>query len=252
MNKNFFCKKPFINLYKKNNKNSEIVSQIIYGEKLRLIKKKSGWLYVKNTYDNYKGYIENIQLEHFFIPTHKVTILKSLIYKKNKKSKFIKTKKFLPFCSKINIINKSKKFSNFQNNEWLKNKDLVKIDYIEKNLIKVVKSFLNIKYIWGGKTYKGIDCSALLQIFFQFNNIFVPRDSKDQEKFFKKNTYKFLKNNLIFWKGHIAICISKKLLIHAYGPKKKVIVMNIKKTINEIKNNTNLNIIKIKQINAIR
>ena len=62
MNKNFFCKKPFINLYKKNNKNSEIVSQIIYGEKLRLINKKSGWLYVKNTYDNYKGYIENILL----------------------------------------------------------------------------------------------------------------------------------------------------------------------------------------------
>ena len=32
-------------------------------------------------------------------------------------------------------------------------------------------------------------------------------------------------------------------LIHAYGPKKKVVIMNIKKTINEIKQNANLNVI---------
>ena len=80
------------------------------------------------------------------------------------------------------------------------------------------------------------------KIFFQFNNKFVPRDTKDQIKFFNKK--KFLnKNRLIFWKGHIAICINKNSLIHAYGPKKKVLIMNIKKTINEIRQNVNLEVI---------
>ena len=41
----------------------------------------------------------------------------------------------------------------------------------------------------------------------------------------------------------MSVCINSKLLIHAYGPRKKVIIMNIKKTINDIKQNANLNVI---------
>ena len=35
------------------------------------------------------------------------------------------------------------------------------------NFIKVLKLFLNCKYKWGGKTFDGIDCSALIQIYYQ-------------------------------------------------------------------------------------
>ena len=38
----------------------------------------------------------------------------------------------------------------------------------------------------GGKSFKGIDCSALIQIFFNFNNS-IALETKDQVKFFKKN-----------------------------------------------------------------
>ena len=55
----------------------------------------------------------------------------------------------------------------------------------------------------------------------------------------KKDTYK-IKKKIIFWKGHVAICINKKLLIHAYGPRKKVVIMNIKKTIKIIFEDTKL------------
>ena len=55
----------------------------------------------------------------------------------------------------------------------------------------------------------------------------------------KKDTYK-IKKKIIFWKGHVAICINKKLLIHAYGPRKKVVIMNIKKTIKKIFEDTKL------------
>ena len=40
-----------------------------------------------------------------------------------------------------------------------------------------------------------------------------------------------MKNDIIFWKGHVALALSKKNLIHAYGPKKKTVIMNIDKTI---------------------
>ena len=107
--------------------------------------------------------------------------------------------------------------------------------------------FLNVKYLWGGKSSEGIDCSALIQIFFYYNRIFFPRDTKDQLKYFRKiSNRKNFKKNIIFWKGHVAYCINKKNLIHAYGPKKKVLIMNIKKTINKIFKDTKLKPIHIK------
>jgi len=254
MNKYFFLKKPHTYLRKKNKNDSEIVSQIIYGEKFKIIKKINNWFKIKNSYDGYVGYIKKEQVLNSFRPTHKVIVLKSSIYTKNKNSKYTKTNKLLPFASKIEILDSYKKFSKFQNNQWLKNADIVKINYIEKNLVKILKLFLNTKYKWGGKTFNGIDCSGLLQVFFQFNNIFIPRDTKDQIKFFKINETKnnFQRGTLIFWKGHIAICINKKSLIHAYGPKKKVIIMNTNKTIDEIKKKSNLIVTGIKKINAFR
>ena len=109
---------------------------------------------------------------------------------------------------------------------------------------------MNIKYKWGGKTFNGIDCSALLQIFYKYNQKFFPRDTKDQVKIKKgvKNKKKFKKGDIIFWKGHVAVCLNTKELIHAYGPRKKVIIMPIIKTIKLIEKTANLKVIKILSI----
>ena len=96
-----------------------------------------------------------------------------------------------------------------------------------------------------------MDCSGLIQLCLNYNNKFCPRDAKDQIKFFKKKIKlkNVKKNDLIFWKGHVAVCISKKNLIHAYGPLKKVVVMTIKNTINRNYKTANLKVIGIRRIN---
>ena len=38
----------------------------------------------------------------------------------------------------------------------------------------------------GWKILQRIDCSALIQVFLNFNNKFCPRDAKDQVKYFKR------------------------------------------------------------------
>ena len=73
-----------------------------------------------------------------------------------------------------------------EKNKWVKKNDVKKLKHKNKNFVKIFKKFLNVKYGWGGKTFNGIDCSALLQIFFVYNNLFFPRDTKDQIKYFKK------------------------------------------------------------------
>ena len=242
MNNNFFFKDLFTNIYEKPSQKSEVSSQILYGEKFKILSKNKNWLKIKTLFDNYVGYINSLNYTNKFKPTHKIFKLKSRIYIKSKSKKILKTLNYLPFGSKISIENNDKKFIEYEKNKWIKKTDIKKIDHIEKNYLKIIKLFLNTKYVWGGKSYKGIDCSAILQLFFYYNGIFYPRDTKDQIKYFSKSNelQKFKKGDILFWKGHVAICIDSKKLIHAYGPKKKVLKMNIINTIYRIKKTTQL------------
>ena len=180
------------------------------------------------------------------IPTHKVQVLKAKVYKfPNNKKKISE----LSFNSKIKTLENKNRYYKFAKG-WIKANQVKPINFKEKNSFRKITMFKNIKYKWGGKSFKGIDCSALIQIFLNFNNKFCPRDTKDQVKFFKKNIElkKIKKNDIIYWKGHVALVISNKNLIHAYGPMKKTVIMNIKKTIKLIKKTASLNVLKIKRL----
>ncbi len=246
MKNNYFYKKPLSNIYKKPSEVSEITSQILYGEKFKILSKNKNWIKIKVSYDNYIGYIKNKNYTASYKPTHKIFILKASIFSKpNTKKKY-----FLPFASKISIIQENKKFIEFEKNKWIKKNDIKKINHVESDYLKVLKLFLKIKYLWGGKTYKGIDCSAILQLFYYYNNKFYPRDTKNQIKYSIKNTKNriFKKGDIIFWKGHVAICINSKKLIHAYGPEKKVLIMPITETIIRIERTAKLIVKKISSI----
>jgi len=253
MKNNFLLNFNYLNIYKFPSEKSEVISQIIYGEKFKILSSTKKWLKINNSFDNYVGYIKYNNYIKKFNPTHKVFKLKTKIFKKPFNEKKYEKKKFLSFASKVSIIQKSNEFIEFEKNKWIKKKDLKIVKSIENNFVKILKLFLGIKYVWGGKTYNGIDCSALLQLIFFYNNKFYPRDTRDQIKYSKgnKNLMFFKKGDIIFWKGHVAICLNKKLLIHAYGPKKKVIIMDIKKSILEIKIKSRLEVIGVKNINDI-
>ncbi len=247
MQNNFYFKRNFSNIYKKPSKVSEITSQILYGEKFKILSKDKNWIKIKLSFDNYIGFIKNANYIDKYNPNFKVSNLKTRIFKKPN----LGTSSYLSFGSKLCSIKQSKNFIKIEKDKWIKKKDISKINHREKNFLKTFKKFLNVKYLWGGKTYKGIDCSALLQIFFNYNNLFYPRDTKDQIKYSKKKLKQksFKKGDIIFWKGHVAICLNSKSLIHAYGPKKKVVIMPIKQTIKIIKQTARLKIIKVSKIN---
>ena len=246
MKNNYFYKKPLSNIYKKPSEVSEVTSQIIYGEQFKVLSKNKNWLRIKTSYDNYIGYIKDENYIDDFNPTHKIFTLKANIFNIQKN----KTKYYLPFASKISIIQTNKKFVEFEKNKWVIKKDIRRINHVQKNYLKILKLFLKTKYVWGGKTYKGIDCSAILQLFYYYNNKFYPRDTKDKIKYSKKNKKikQFKKGDIIFWKGHVAVCINSIQLIHAYGPSKKVLIMSINHTCKNIKKTANLIVKKISNI----
>jgi hypothetical protein len=242
----FFYKNKLTNIYERSSIKSPISSQILYGERFKILSKNKGWLKIKTSFDNYIGYIRDEDYSGDYNPTHKVFRLKVNIFDKQKRG----TKYYLPFASKISIIQENKKFVEFEKNKWILKKNIKKIDHEEKNYLKILKLFLKTKYVWGGKTYKGIDCSAILQLLYYYNNTFYPRDTRDQLRYSKSNirNKKFKKGDVIFWKGHVAVCINGKNLIHAYGPEKKVLIMSITKTIDRIERTAKLIVKKVSSI----
>ncbi len=239
MQNNFYFIGNFSNIYKNPSKRSEVTSQIIHGEKFKILAKNKNWIKIKTLFDNYKGFIKNSKYIEKFSPNYKVSSLKAKIYKKPG----IGTSSWLPFASKLSVFEQNKNYVKIEKNKWIKKADIKKINHKEKK-------FLDVKYVWGGKTFKGIDCSALLQIFYFYNNSFYPRDTKDQIKYTKKNSKKrlFKKGDIIFWKGHVAMCLNSKQLIHAYGPERKVIIMPIIETINRIEKTAKLKVKKVSRI----
>ena len=235
-----------INLYKKPSKKSEVVTQMIYGDTFSLLKKNKKWLKIRIKEDNYKGYILGKKFSFFVKPTHKVSILKAVIYKFPKRKKRVGE---LTFGSKIKVLEKKSGFFRFKKG-WIIKNAVKPVLYKEKSFFKKIIMFKNIKYKWGGKTFNGIDCSALVQLFMNFNRSYCPRDAKDQVKYFIKDIKlkNIKKDDIIFWKGHVAVALSNKKLIHAYGPMKKTVVMGINQTIERIKQTANLKVIGIKRV----
>jgi len=246
--KNNFFNNSVDNIYSKPSANSDVSSQILYGEKFKILSKKKNWIKIKTSFDNYVGFIKKNKFNHNFKPTYKIYKLKSKIFR-NVNNKFLPTKNFLYFASGISVKRRSKNYIEFEKNKWIKMNDTKKINHQETNFIKILKLFLSCKYLWGGKTFKGIDCSALIQIYFYYNRNYFPRDTKDQIKFCKKKTNKKLsKGDIIFWKGHVGMCLNQSKFIHAYGPKKKVLIMPTNFTIKLIQKTAKLIVKKISNI----
>ena len=75
MKNNFYYKGNFSNIYKKPSKFSEVTSQILYGEKFKILLKNKKWIKIKSSFDNYIGFVKNAQYVEKFEPYYKVSSL---------------------------------------------------------------------------------------------------------------------------------------------------------------------------------
>ena len=158
MTKYFSNNFAVINLHKKPSKKSEIVTQMIFGDSFIVSKKTKKWLKVRIKEDGYKGYVQNKNFSQFFKPTHKINVLKAKVYKfPNQREKVNE----VSFGSKIKVLEKRLKFYKFSKG-WIKKNDVRPMSYKENDPFKKITIYKNIKYKWGGKSFKGIDCSALI------------------------------------------------------------------------------------------
>ena len=198
-------------------KKSKLSTQLLFGEECIAYEVSNDWSWVQSLRDQYVGYTPTVNLsKKLFKPTHKVTSLRTYIYKEpNIKSKDLL---YLSFISVLEVKKIKGKFSLVNGIGWCPTSDLSAIDKVGFNRVMYAKQYLNTPYLWGGRDSMGVDCSGLIQNIVQINNKIFPRDTDMQEIFITKEIMyekKLKAGDLIFWDGHVAMMIDNKNIIHA-------------------------------------
>lgn len=190
--------------------------QILMGQAVRVFELHGGYAYLQSLRDGYCGYVSESALGADFETTHWVTAPASHLYTQaDFKSA---DHALLSLGAELRIVETSDKYGKTHNGFWVPLQHIAPLDFRFEDPATVAESLLGTDYLWGGNSRSGLDCSALVQTAFQACGVTIPGDSDLQEKGLAPgkpmgNTPE--RNDLMFWKGHVALVLDAETLIHA-------------------------------------
>ena len=203
---------------------ASMTSEILYGEVVETISHHGDFLKCKNLGDDYEGFVPKEALsDELIVPTHKVIRLHSFVYREPDFKTLTIT--HLSFLSSLTLTGERENgFCEIEGGGWMWEDDLAPIDHKAPNHLQTAMMFLNLPYLWGGKTSRGVDCSGLVQLALQHAGHLCPRDSHLQEKvrFGEKIDFgdsdhpeNLQRGDIVFLKGHVGIMSDKTHILNA-------------------------------------
>nr|WP_123280925.1 C40 family peptidase [Epilithonimonas hominis]ROI14091.1 hydrolase Nlp/P60 [Epilithonimonas hominis] len=187
---------------------SEIVSQLLYGESADILEVKDNWTKIKTHYDNYEAWMDTKQISPVsdeFVVSRKRNLVKEPFQSTMTES----GKVLLSMGSEVN----------FETTAPTRGRDL------SESIVNCAKEFLNVPYLWGGKSFFGIDCSGFTQIIYKIHGIKIPRDAYQQAEIGDALTFieEAKPGDLAFFENkegrihHVGIILADQKIIHAHG-----------------------------------
>lgn len=218
-------------------------TQIIFGDIVRVFEEQDGWCWVQAERDGYTGYVSAASLaKPVGESTHMVIVPRTFVYPGNDLR--FPHSQALSLGSRVRIVGSSEKrgteYALLESGEALIAKHLTPLGQHADDFVAVAETLLHTPYLWGGTSGFGIDCSGLVQLSMWVAGRSVLRDSDMQENslgdIIEPNAdYSNLKRgDLVFWKGHVAICQSPEMLLHASGHTMTVTLEPLKDAIQRI------------------
>ncbi|MEH7827786.1 C40 family peptidase [Gemmobacter denitrificans] len=188
--------------------------QLLCGDPVTVIERHEGWAFLQAAKDGYCGYLPESLLGPASTATHWVATPATHLYDGPKVQH--RELACLYMGTRLRVTG--------QLGAWAETpQGFVPASHIKPlgqhhaDPATVAQMFLHTPYLWGGNSRAGIDCSGLVQIAFQACGIALPGDSDLQAVCGQPmpDDQPLRRNDLIFWKGHVAIALAADRMIHA-------------------------------------
>jgi cell wall-associated NlpC family hydrolase len=194
-------------------------SQLLFGETFTAQRTEGEWIYGTSDVDGYVGYINQRHLAPLTVAaTHIVSSTGTHVYP----DPDFKTRPImaLGFMSRVSVNGSAPQngFLEIQDMGWVPHNHLEPISKLghESDIAKTALKFLNVPYLYGGRTGLGIDCSGLTQLSLLYAGVQSPRDSDQQIGLGTDVKPADIKRgDLVFFKGHVGIMVDETSAINA-------------------------------------
>ena len=208
------------------NDRSEMISQLLFGDHFEVISSSKQWLKIKIVFDDYQGWIDSKQCMGLSkkefeqidnLPKIYTNDLVNFIEDGSEQLLPVLLGSRLPSFKNNSFTIKDKKF-NYQGTTASKKG-------LKSDLIKTAFMYINVPYLWGGKTPFGIDCSGFSQMVYKINGFRLFRDAAEQAN--QGEVLSFIEESepgdLAFFDNdegniiHVGIILANNHIIHASG-----------------------------------
>lgn len=191
-----------------NSDKAEIVTQILFGESADILEVNKNWTKIKMHYDGYEGWIDTKQIKPVSdeeLEKRKVTV----VTEDFASVLMLDGKTLLSMGSEVEFPVVASKRSHDK----------------RESIALTAKEFINIPYLWGGKSFFGVDCSGFTQLVFKVNDVKLPRDAYQQAEVGTPLTFveETKPGDLAFFENsegkiiHVGIMLDDQKIIHASG-----------------------------------
>lgn len=188
--------------------------QLPFGTAFCVIDHDQGHAFGFAVQDGYCGWLDQTVLSDMPDPTHWVSGTGTHVYPEPRvQSREIMA---LPMGAQICVLGQNGAFAETPRG-FVPLPHLMPIGQFLTDPAGVAERFLHTPYLWGGNSLAGIDCSGLVQISLRACGINAPADTDLQQDLGAEVTGDLRRNDLMFWRGHVAIVTDVDHLIHANG-----------------------------------
>lgn len=176
---------------------------------------EEGWCWIQLAGDDYVGYMPAAALGPSGQATHRVRVLRTFVFPGPDLK--LPPLSALPLGAQLRTDRTADGYAVAEDG-FVWSGHLGPIDAAEPDFVAVAERFLEVPYLWGGKSALGIDCSGLVQLALFAAGLQAPRDSDMQERQLGAAVDiegERRRGDLVFWAGHVGIMRDERSLLHA-------------------------------------